>query len=92
MSLSLLELLHDKGFTVSAISKHFNVSTRAVYYSINSHRTGSRRIRLFISSVIGRPPSLLFPDLPQKVKIIDDFEFMTSALVKTCENSSQKIK
>ena len=78
MSLSLLELLQDKGFTVSNISKRFNVSQRAVYYSINSHPTGSRRIRLFISSVVGRPPSLLFPDLPQNVKIIDDFQFMNS--------------
>jgi hypothetical protein len=78
MSLSLLELLQDKGFTVSSISKRFNVSQRAVYYSINSHPTGSRRIRLFISSVVGRPPSLLFPDLPQNVKIVDDFQFMNS--------------
>lgn len=76
MSLSLLELIQDKGFTVSAISKRFNVSQRAVYYSINSHPTGSRRIRLFISSVIGRPPSLLFSDLPEQTKIVDDFEFM----------------
>lgn len=76
MSLSLLELLHDKGFTVSSISKRFNVSPRAVYYSINSHPTGSRRVRLFISSILERPPSLLFSDLPEKTKIIDDFEFM----------------
>lgn len=78
MSLSLLELLNDKGFTVTDISQRFNVSRRAVYYSINSHPTGSRRIRLFISSIVGRPPSLLFPDLPQSVKIIDDFQFMNS--------------
>lgn len=78
MSLSLLELLNDKGFTVSDISQRFNVSRRAVYYSINAHPTGSRRIRLFISSIVGRPPSLLFPNLPQSVKIIDDFQFMNS--------------
>ena len=78
MSLSVLERLIDSGYSVVDISKRFNVSRQAVYYSISSHPTGSRKIRLFVSSVLSTPPSLLFPDLPADVKLVDDSLFMTS--------------
>jgi hypothetical protein len=67
-------LLKSKGKTPSIIAKKFNVHVQSVYESMDGK--GSRRIRLEISSIIGRPPSLLFQSLPDKTKIVDDFEFM----------------
>ncbi len=80
MSLSVLELLEEKGFSVQDISSHFGVSRRLVYYSFetlpDSYLRGSRKIRVFASFVIGRHPSLLFPYLPERTRLIDDFDFM----------------
>jgi hypothetical protein len=91
-------MLKDKGFSVSSISSQLNVHRQSVYDSLNCKPNSSRRIRLFISSVIGRPPSLLFSDLPERIRFIDDIEYRNfeisiknSALVKTCENSVQKV-
>jgi hypothetical protein len=78
MSCSILLILKDKGFRVSTISSHLKVHRQSVYDSLNCKPNGSRRIRLFISSVIGRPPSVLFSALPEKLKMLDDFEFMNS--------------
>ena len=97
-SLITLNLLKDKGFSVSDVSSFLDVHRQQVYKALKCSPHSSRRVRLHISSLIGRPPSLLFPDLPQNVKIIDDFQFMNSlmssyqedsALVKTCKNSVQ---
>lgn len=96
MSLSVLERLKAENVTVSSISKRFNVSERAVYYSIDCSPTGSRQIRLYISTLLSTPPSLLFSSLPSDIKLIDDSFFMFSLvssymddlpLVKTCKNS-----
>ena len=78
MSRSVVCLLKEKGFSVFSISSELNVHRQSVYDSLNCKLNGSRRIRLFISSVVGRPPSLLFPDLPDRIKFIDDIEFMNS--------------
>lgn len=76
MTKSLLFILKDKSITVSSICRKLNVKPQAVYQTLNCQSNSSRRIRLYISSLIGRPPSLLFPALPPNVKILDDFEFM----------------
>ncbi len=78
MSRSLLLILKDKGLSVSAIASSLNVNRQSVYNSLNCKSNGSRRVRLFVSSVIGRPPSLLFSALSPKVKMLDDFEFMNA--------------
>lgn len=70
----ILTLLKSNGKTVSSVARSLNVHVQTVYDSI--HRVGVRRVRLEISFIIGRPPSLLFPDLPPKTKMLDDFEFM----------------
>lgn len=76
LSVSVLFLLKDKGFTVVDISRSLKVNRQQVYKAIKCLPNSSRRIRLYIASVIGRPPSLLFLALPLNVKILDDFEFM----------------
>jgi hypothetical protein len=80
MSRSLLLMLKDKGLSVSAIVSSLNVHRQSVCDSLNCQSNGSRRVRLYIASVIGRPPSLLFLALPLNVKILDDFEFMNNLL------------
>lgn len=72
----ILTLLKSNGKTVSSVAKSLNVHKQCVYDAI--HRVGVRRIRVEISSIIGRPPSVLFSDLPNKTKILDDFDFMNS--------------
>lgn len=72
-----LSLLKSKGESVLSISTKLGVSRGTVYDALNCRLCSSRRVRLEISSFIGRPPSLLFPDLPAKTKILDDFEFMS---------------
>lgn len=74
----ILSLLKNKGKTVSFIAKKLDVHVQSVYESIDGK--GSRRIRVEISSIIGRPPSLLFPNTSQKTKIVDDYEFMNSGI------------
>jgi hypothetical protein len=78
MTQSLLHILSAKSVTVISISKKLGVKRQAVYQTLNCQTNSSRRIRLHIASIIGRPPSLLFHALPEKVKILDDFEFMNS--------------
>ncbi len=77
-SLTTLNLLKDKGFSVVDVSSTLNVNRQQVYKAINCFPNSSRRVRLHIASLIGRPPSLLFQSLPAKVKILDDYEFMNS--------------
>lgn len=82
-----LHLLKSKGYKVVDISSALNVTPRAVYHCIRCLPNSSRRIRLYISSIVGRPPSLLFSALPDKVKILDDYEFMNfdfSSKNRTC--------
>lgn len=78
MSLPIIELLKAKGFSVSAVANNLSVSRQAVYDCIYCKPNSSRRVRLHLSFTIGRPPSLLFSSLPDKVKIVDDFEYMNS--------------
>lgn len=77
-SVTTLILLKDKGFTVSGVAKSLSVNRQQIYKAIHCSPHSSRRVRLYISSLVGRPPSLLFIDLPDTVKIVDDFEFMNS--------------
>ena len=77
MSLPIIELLKAKGFSVSAIANNLSVSRQAVYDCIYCRRNSSRRIRLHLAFTIGRPPSLLFSSLADKIKIVDDFEYMS---------------
>lgn len=78
MTQSLLHILSAKSVTVISISRKLGVKRQAVYQTLNCQSNSSRRIRLYIASIIGRPPSVLFSALPPKVKMIDDFEFMNS--------------
>lgn len=78
MSCSIFSMLKHKGLTVPDISSRLNVHRQSVYDSLNCKPNGSRRIRLYVSKVIGIPPSLLFSNLPPKVKLLDDFDFMNS--------------
>jgi hypothetical protein len=68
--------LKTKGFSVLYISQHLGVSRQAIYKSISCNPCSSRRIRLYISFLLDIPPSQLFLDLPPRVVIIDDYEFM----------------
>ncbi len=87
MSLSVLDRLIQSGHSVVDISQRFNVSPRSVYYSISCHPTGSRKIRLFVSSLLSTPPSLLFSDLPVDVKLVDDSLFMSSLVASYKDGS-----
>ena len=78
MSQSLLHILSAKSVTVISISRKLGVKRQAVYQTLNCQSNSSRRIRLYIASIIGRPPSLLFHSLPDKIKVVDDFEFMNA--------------
>jgi hypothetical protein len=84
----ILSLLKDKGKTVSFIARKFNVHVQSVYESLDGK--GSRRIRVEISLLVGRPPSLLFPNTPQKIKIVDDYEFMNALNSSTSKSSLGK--
>ena len=87
LSLSVLERLAQSGYSVVDISNRFNVSRQSVYYSISCHPTGSRKIRLFISSILSIPPSVLFPDLSADVKLVDDSLFMSSLVASYKDGS-----
>lgn len=73
MSNDLILSLRSKGKTVGSIARQLNVHKQCVYDSLKGK--GVRRIRVYIASVVGVPPSSLFSSLSQKAKLIDDCDF-----------------
>jgi hypothetical protein len=71
----VLALLNDRKITGGMIAQALKISPEAVYNTINMKGSGSRRIRVYISSRLRCPPSILFSQLREEVKMIDDFHF-----------------
>lgn len=75
--LEIAQLLREKTLmTVKDFSKKCNVSRKAFYESLEGN--GSQRIRIEIARAVGKAPSLLWTELDERKKIIDDLCFARS--------------
>ncbi len=72
-------LLRQHGKTSALIARELGVGRGVVCRTISSSRTGSsRRIRLYISRIVGFMPSALF-DLSPKDQLFEDFLFCSES-------------
>lgn len=68
-------LLRQHGKTSALIARDLGIGRGVVSRTISNNRAGSsRRVRLYISRIVGFMPSSLF-DLPPKDQLFEDFLF-----------------
>lgn len=70
----ILALLDDVGHTGGSLALKYKVNRSLVYASISGK--GSRKMRVSICHVLGKPPSNLWPDNSRKSLLIDDDQYM----------------
>lgn len=72
---SIIELLRAKsGGSIARFAKNNHVSRQSVYEAMAGN--GARRIRIEIAKTIGLPPSMLWRDNNNAIKVIDDLHYI----------------
>ena len=71
-------LLRKNGKTAAIISRELSVNPSVVSRTINNEFGSSRRVRLYISRVVGYMPSSLF-DLSLPDQLFEDFVFCSES-------------
>jgi hypothetical protein len=69
-------LLRKNGKTPAVISRELSISPSVVSRTMNSTDGSSRRVRLYISKIVGYLPSYLF-DLSFQDQVLEDYLYCT---------------
>jgi hypothetical protein len=84
----ILQLLEKKGVTGGMVAQQLNIKPTVVYNTIKCNGSGSRRVRVKIAHCLGCLPSMLWCDLPPKIKLQDDYDYLHDVDVTVSRKSS----